>query len=428
MDLAPHKITVNCVVPGTIEQRGCPACRTGRRTACVPPIGRRGEPKRSPPWCACCAGRTRATSPARRSTSTAAGICLDLRGDAAAERLHRSGGRRRLPPELRKTKHHILDTIAAMVSGAPLLPGRKGIAYVKTLGGTKEACVIGSRILTSAAHAALANGMSAHADETDDSHAPSRTHPAAASCRRRSRWRNGWRRAAKRCSAPSRSATWRAAHHVAQRLRVPEDGHSTHSFGPMFGAAAAAGVLSVSTTRGALPPLVHRAAGRHLVLDARRGAHREGFDFGGMPARNGVYAATMVAQGFSGVEDVFSGERSFFLSLTGATPSPSPGARPGRGLRDPAHQYQALVGGLADPGAARSRCYPGRPEGRSGREARCAGGAPGREYHQQPQHAGYLHAAHVRGDAPRRHGYVQSSHERMRHPRVLERSASRSRG
>ena len=64
-------------------------------------------------------------------------------------------GRRRLPPEVaEKTKHHILDTIAAMVSGAPLLPGRKGIAYVKTLGGTKEACVIGSRILTSAAHRA----------------------------------------------------------------------------------------------------------------------------------------------------------------------------------------------------------------------------------------------------------------------------------
>jgi len=38
------------------------------------------------------------------------------------------------------------------------------------------------------------------------------------------------------------------------------------------------------------------------------------FDFGGMPARNGITAATMVAQGFSGVEDVFSGERNFFVA------------------------------------------------------------------------------------------------------------------
>ena len=58
-----------------------------------------------------------------------------------------------------KTKHHLLDTLAAMVSGSRLLPGRKAISYVKTLGGTKEACVIGSRFLTTAANAALANGM-----------------------------------------------------------------------------------------------------------------------------------------------------------------------------------------------------------------------------------------------------------------------------
>jgi 2-methylcitrate dehydratase PrpD len=45
------------------------------------------------------------------------------------------------------------------------------------------------------------------------------------------------------------------------------------------------------------------------------------FDFGGMPARNGVCAATMVAHGFSGVEDVFSGERSFYVAY-GREPKP----------------------------------------------------------------------------------------------------------
>ena len=38
------------------------------------------------------------------------------------------------------------------------------------------------------------------------------------------------------------------------------------------------------------------------------------FDFGGMPARNGVVAAAMVASGCTGVEDVFSGERNFFIA------------------------------------------------------------------------------------------------------------------
>ena len=47
LDLAPHKITVNCVVPGTIEaQRGLPGVpdRPAHRMT-LPPIGRRGEPE-----------------------------------------------------------------------------------------------------------------------------------------------------------------------------------------------------------------------------------------------------------------------------------------------------------------------------------------------------------------------------------------------
>jgi 2-methylcitrate dehydratase PrpD len=45
------------------------------------------------------------------------------------------------------------------------------------------------------------------------------------------------------------------------------------------------------------------------------------FDFGGMPARNGVAAALMVAHGFTGVEDVFAGERNFFAAY-GRAPDP----------------------------------------------------------------------------------------------------------
>src|SRR5581483_6826007 len=76
-----------------------------------------------------------------------------------------------------KAKHLTLDTIAAMISGTQLRPGRMAIDYVRALGGTREAAVVGTNIVTSAVNAALANGMLGHADETDDSHAPSHTHP-----------------------------------------------------------------------------------------------------------------------------------------------------------------------------------------------------------------------------------------------------------
>ena len=39
------------------------------------------------------------------------------------------------------------------------------------------------------------------------------------------------------------------------------------------------------------------------------------FDFGGMGARNGVMAATMVAFGFTGVEDPFSGAENIYTAL-----------------------------------------------------------------------------------------------------------------
>jgi len=76
---------------------------------------------------------------------------------------------RELPAEVvARTKLHVLDTFAAMVSGSRLKPGELAARYVDSLGGKPQATVIGSSIVTSAVNAALANAMSAHADETDD--------------------------------------------------------------------------------------------------------------------------------------------------------------------------------------------------------------------------------------------------------------------
>src|SRR5262249_59084448 len=68
-------------------------------------------------------------------------------------------------------------TRAAMLSGSRLKPGELAAAYVERLGGRPEATVIGTRIVTSAVNAALANGMMGHADETDDSHLAGLFHP-----------------------------------------------------------------------------------------------------------------------------------------------------------------------------------------------------------------------------------------------------------
>jgi 2-methylcitrate dehydratase PrpD len=234
--------------------------------------------------------------------------------------------RRPLPPAvIEKTKHHLLDTIAAIVSGSRLEPGKKAIGYVRTLAGNREASVIGSRILTTAVNAALANGMLAHADETDDSHAPSLTHPgcgivpaalAMAECQRRSG----------KALLGAVALGYDVGCRLTQSLdayQFREDGHSTHSFGPMFGAAAAAGALAGlrdHQVRHLLSYAAQQASGISCWM--RDTDHVEkAFDFGGMPARNGVAAATMVGAGFTGVEDVFAGERNFFVAY-GRNPDP----------------------------------------------------------------------------------------------------------
>ena len=90
-------------------------------------------------------------------------------------------GEKTLPSHVsEKAKHHLLDTIAAMVSGSRLKTGELAIQFIRTQGGTAEAQVIGTDLLTTAINAAMVNGFSAHADETDNSRAPSLTHPGCA--------------------------------------------------------------------------------------------------------------------------------------------------------------------------------------------------------------------------------------------------------
>src|SRR5262245_60516953 len=89
-----------------------------------------------------------------------------------------SEARNRALPEavVEKAKHHILDTFAAMISGAELPPGRAAIQFARAYGGEKVATVAASNVVCGPIEAAMANGVMAHADETDDSW-PSGWHP-----------------------------------------------------------------------------------------------------------------------------------------------------------------------------------------------------------------------------------------------------------
>ena len=218
------------------------------------------------------------------------------------------------------TKHHLLDTLASIVSGASLLPGKVTIAYLKTQGGTPEACVPGSRIVTTATNAAFGSGMLAHADETDDSHAPSLVHPGCGII-------PGALAMAERSGAGG-TALLRATalgYDICTRMSKSlgaynffHSGFCTHSFATLFGAAAAAGSLAglnATKVRHLLSYAAQSASGISYLL--RDTQHIEkSYDHGGKSARDAVAAATMVETGFTGVDDAFSGEKNFYFAFS----------------------------------------------------------------------------------------------------------------
>ena len=225
-------------------------------------------------------------------------------------------GEKSLPENVsEKGKHHILDTLAAMVSGSRLKTEKLAIKFARTQGGTPEAQVIGTDFLTTAINAAMVNGFMAHADETDDSHAPSMTHPGCAivpAALAMGERENQSGEAFLRAVVLGYDISSRIARVMGKgtyRIRRP----STHSIGPLFGAMAAAaslGGLNPRQVSYALAYTGQQASG--ITSWLRDEEHVEkAFVFAGMGARNGVTSVLFVKHGFTGEDDIFSGSDNF---------------------------------------------------------------------------------------------------------------------
>ena len=227
---------------------------------------------------------------------------------------------RPLPDEVvEQTKRHLLDTFAAMISGIELAPGQAALNFARTQRGTGTATIVGASLTAGSIEAALTNGVLAHADETDDSHGPSQSHPGAPVV------------AAALAAGEEYGITGERflravtlGYDVGPRVTIAMGGidfrseshQSTHAIAGAFGAAAAAGSaagLSARQMRWLLDYTAQQSSG--IASWARDPDHiLKGFVFGGMPARSGVTAALLVQLGWTGIDDVFSGDDNFFAA------------------------------------------------------------------------------------------------------------------
>jgi|EndMetStandDraft_8_1072994.scaffolds.fasta_scaffold40205_1 2-methylcitrate dehydratase PrpD len=260
----------------------------------------------------------------------------------AALSAYMSEARERALPDdvVEKSKHHVLDTIAAMISGVALLPGQAAIRFVEGYGGARIATVVGSGLLAGPIEAALANGVLAHADETDDSHAPSLSHPGcavvpAALAVGEQRGIDGTR------FLRAVALGYDVGPRVTMCLGVPalsrEAHKSSHSIAGVFGAAAAAGcaaALDARQMRWLLDYTAQQSSG--IAAWQRDTDHIEkAFVFGGMPARSGVTAALLVAAGWTGIDDILSGPDNFILAT-------APAADPARLIEKLGERYEVM--------------------------------------------------------------------------------------
>ena len=228
---------------------------------------------------------------------------------------------RALPEEvLEKAKPHILDTFAAMISGAELPPGHAALEFARGYGGKEIATVVASKIVCGPIEAAFANGVLAHSDETDDSHGPSRSHPGVSTVPAAF--------AAGEQYAISGERFVRAVtlgYDIGTRVSMSLGGpgyqatthRSTHGTAACFCAGAAAGCaagLNAAQMRLLLDYTAQQTSG--IGAWSRDAEHLEkAFLFAGKPASVGVLIATLIRSGWSGVEDIFSGSDNFYEAL-----------------------------------------------------------------------------------------------------------------
>ena len=221
---------------------------------------------------------------------------------------------------LEKTKQHILDTLAAMISGVSLHPATVALKFARAYPGEKTIPIVGTDILCGPIEAVLANAILAHADETDDSHAPSHSHPGCSVV--------PTALVASQEFGISGARFLQAValgYDIGSRILMAVGGlpfqmqthRSAHSIAATFGASAAAGCAAGFNTqqmRWMLDYAAQQASG--IAAWQRDTEHIEkALVFAGFPARNALTSALLIHLGATGVDDILSGADNFFVAF-----------------------------------------------------------------------------------------------------------------
>ncbi|MGA2401124.1 MAG: MmgE/PrpD family protein [Syntrophobacteraceae bacterium] len=221
-----------------------------------------------------------------------------------------------LPPQtVRMTRLAFLDWLGSALRGGSEEPARMALAVLQTQGGLPQATILPSGEKTSALNAALANGIGSHIVELDDVHRGAILHagavviPAALA-------------AAEMVHADGHRLIEAIVSGYETAIRVGEAvtpshyyfWHTTGTCGA-FGACAAAGKLlrlDQDQMVWAIGNAGTQAAGLwEFISDGAMSKHLHA----GKAAYNGLLAALLAKEGFTGAKAIIDGERGFCRAM-----------------------------------------------------------------------------------------------------------------
>ena len=216
---------------------------------------------------------------------------------------------------IQDTERSVLDWLGSALAGAVEPPARMAQRVAASLGVSSEATVFAAG-RSSAAGAALANGVASHILELDDIHKGSTVHAAAPII-------PAALAVAEREHADGRSFLLAVAVGYEAALRIGEAVNPSHyrfwhptGTAATFGAAVAAGSLlklSASQMLDALGTAGTQAAGLwEFNSDGAMSKHLHP----GKAAFNGILAADLARAGFTGASHILEGERGFFRAMS----------------------------------------------------------------------------------------------------------------
>jgi len=224
----------------------------------------------------------------------------------------------RLPPQVvADTERAVLDWLGSALAGALEGPARMAREVVAKLGRSDDATVFsGGR--SSAAGAALANGVASHLIELDDVHKGSTLHPGAPII-------PAALAVSEREHSDGKSFLLAVALGYEAALRIGEAVNPDHyrfwhptGTAATFGAAVAAGSLlklNAAQMLDALGSAGTQASGLwEFNADGTMSKHLHP----GKAAFNGILAADLARAGFTGASRILEGERGFFRATTQA--------------------------------------------------------------------------------------------------------------